>query len=77
MKPVKFTESTIEVAKDQPQYLTLPVHKDRDGLITGCWSLSLKERLTLLFTGKLWVQLKTFNQPLQPHKPSVSKPVMD
>ena len=74
MKPIEFKEQTCVYAKDQPQYIPLPVHKTEDGTLTSCWKLSLKERVKVLFTGKLWWSVLTFNQPLQPQRPSVDKP---
>lgn len=68
MKPVEFKEQNIVYAKDQPEYLPLPAFKNDSpqGEVVSCWHLSLKERLRLLFTGKLWVCLLSFNNPLTP-----------
>jgi hypothetical protein len=44
-----------------------------EGEVISCWSLSLKERLILLFTGKLWMQLLMFRNgegKLNPITPS-------
>lgn len=78
MKPVEFDEQTIVIAKDQPQYQPLPAfqHFDRSGRITFCWSLTWRERLKLLVTGKLWHQVLTFDQALQPQLLLVAKPEM-
>lgn len=53
-------------AKDQPEYLPLPAHRAEDGCVTTRWRLTWKERLKVLVTGNIWLQLLTFNQPLQP-----------
>lgn len=66
MQPVEFTQQNGILAKEQPQYLPLPVYRTKDGLTISCWRLSFKERLKLLFTGRMWVHMLTFNQPLQP-----------
>lgn len=74
MKPIKFIETNVVFAKDQPQYLPLPAHKDDFGRVTTCWKLSFKQRVKLLFTGKIWIQVLTFNHSLQPQLPSIEKP---
>lgn len=68
MKPVKFKESNAVYAKDQKEYLPLPAFKydTKEGEVVSCWNLSLMERLRVLFTGRLWVSLMTFNKPLTP-----------
>lgn len=68
MKPIKFKESNCTFAKDQPEYLPLPAFKadTPQGECVTCWQLSFRERLRILFTGKLWACLMTFNKPLQP-----------
>lgn len=68
MKPIEFPESNAVFAKDQPEYIPLPVFKAKtpEGQCISCWELSFTERLRILFTGKLWVSLMTFNQPLMP-----------
>ena len=67
------------IAKDQPEYLPLPAHRfagDPQGRIAFCWQLTWRERLGVLLGGKLWHQVLTFNQPLQPQLLSVEKPNM-
>jgi len=77
MKPVTFKESNIEFAKNQNEYLTLPVFKnptDTTGEVISCWQLSFRERLKILFTGVIWLRLLTFNKPLQPQRLTVDTP---
>jgi hypothetical protein len=76
MKLIEFPEQTVIYAKDQPEYLPLPAHqfKDVEGRIAFCWKLSFKERMKVLFTGVLWHQVLTFNQPLQPQMLDTEKP---
>lgn len=78
MKLIEFPEQTVVIAKDQPEYLPLPAHQfgDSSGRIACCWKLSLIERLRLLWSGLIWHQVLTFNQPLQPQLLSVEKPEM-
>ena len=78
MEPIEFPEQTVVIAKDQPEYLPLPVyeHGNYEGEITFCWQLSLKERIKLLFTGVLWHSVFTFELLLQPQLLSTDKPGM-
>lgn len=73
MKPIYFPEHNTVFAKNQPEYSPLPalVQGNRS---TFCWQLTLKERIKLLFTGKLWHQVLNFEEPLQPQKLLVDKP---
>ena len=69
MKPIKFEEQNCTYAENQPEYLPLPAFRDPNdetGQVISCWSLSFAERLRILFTGKLWVSIMTFHQPLTP-----------
>ena len=74
MKVIKFKECNTTYAKNQPEYLQLPAHKTKEGLVTMCWGLSFLERLQVAFTGKIYLQVLTFNNPLQPLKILVKKP---
>jgi len=74
MKPTEFKQSNCTYAKDQPQYLPLPVFKADDGTVISCWCLSAWERIKLLFTGRVWFTVLTFNGPLQPQLPMVNSP---
>jgi len=73
MDIVKFKECNIVYAEDQPEYLPLPAHKTDDGVVTSCWGLSFWERLKVAVTGRIFLQVLTFNQPLQPLMMSVNK----
>lgn len=68
MIPIKFPEHNVIYAENQPEYQPLPAFRDSGphGEVISCWQLSFKERLRILFTGKLWVSLWSFNQPLTP-----------
>jgi len=74
MDPIKFEQCNCVYAEKQAAYLPLPAHKNKDGIVTSCWQLSLKEKLQLLLSGKIFIQTLTFNTPLQPIKVSTSKP---
>lgn len=66
MKPVEFPEQNVIYAKDQPEYLPLPVMREPNGDVTSCWALTWRERVRVLFTGRVWVTQKSFNKLLQP-----------
>ena len=79
MRTVEFSEQTVVFAKDQPEYRPLPAYRhdgDPTGRIVCCWELTWRERLRLLWAGRIWHSVLTFNQPLQPQKLDVQKPVM-
>lgn len=75
MKPIEFPEQNIVLGKDQPQYQPLPAYRGDDQVIT-CWQLSLRDRIKLLFTGKLWLRQLAFDRPFQPQLPEVDKPFL-
>ncbi len=67
MKPLKFPEQNVVYAENQPEYIPLPAYrKVETGEVVFCMGLSFKERIKLLFTGKVWVSLLTFGGPLTP-----------
>ena len=76
MKPIYFKEHNKVYAKNHPQYLPLPVYEDNEqgGRVFHCWQLTLKERLILIFTGKLWINILNFKKPLQPILPMIRNP---
>ena len=78
MKLIEFPEQTTVFAKDQPEYLPLPAHRfgDAEGRIACVWSLTWRERIRVLLTGRIWHQVLTFDQPLQPQLLTVEKPAM-
>lgn len=68
MKPTEFKGQNSVFAKDQPEYQPLPALKldCETGDVISCWNLSFKERVRVLFTGKIWVSLMMFKKPLTP-----------
>jgi len=66
MKPINFPASNIVYSKNQPEYLPLPAYKAPDNSVTSCWALTWRERLKILRTGRVWLDVLTFGQPLQP-----------
>lgn len=75
MKAIDFKEKNIDIAKDQPQYLTLPAFRNdsKEGEVIFCMKLNFFERIKMLFTGRLWCCLFTFGGKLQPSNFSVNK----
>lgn len=79
METIAFPEQTVIIAENQPEYLPMPAYYlagDPTGLVICCWSLNWKERIRMLFSGRIWHQVLTFNHPLQPQLLSVGKPEM-
>lgn len=74
MKPIYFKEHNAIFAKNQKEYLSLPVYKDENGKVISCWKASIRERIKFLLTGKLWFMVLTFDNPLQPQKPMIDYP---
>lgn len=73
MIPIEFKEQTGVLAKDQPEYLPLPVWQDGETTIS-CWKFSIWERVKILFGCPLWLWQKNFGRPLQPQLPVVENP---
>lgn len=74
MRPTTFPGCHRVYAENQPEYIPLPAHVDEGGVATTCWKFTFFERLTILVRGRMWFQQMTFNDPLQPQRPSVAKP---
>lgn len=76
MNPIKFPEALAVFGDEQKEYLPLPAfrHLDDWKCISSCWGLSFIERIKLFFTGKVWVTMPTFGQPVSHIKLSVNKP---
>jgi len=77
MKIIKFSDCNCVYAEHQPEYLPLPAHKDEEGIVTSCWRPSFIERLKILVFGRIYLQVLTFNKPLQPLKMAVNNPIKD
>lgn len=75
MRPTKFKDQNVVFAKDQPEYQPLPALKfpGGEGEVISCWKLSLRERIKVLFTGRVWLSLLSFNHPLTPSLLSVDR----
>jgi hypothetical protein len=75
MKPIKFKHQNVTYAENQPEYQPLPALRidSPQGEVISCWKMSLKERIKVLFTGKIWISLMSFNKPLTPSYISVNR----
>ena len=66
MRPIQFLEANCVLAKNQPEYVSIPAYKTKNGKVITKWRLTFKERIKLLFGQKLWITVLTFNKPFQP-----------
>lgn len=71
MKPIFFKGHNTVIGKDQPEYLPLPAHYNEEGDVRTVWKFSIRERLKILFGGKIELTQMTFLNPLQPIRASV------
>ena len=75
MEKVPISMQMSHVIKCADKYLPLPAIRTDDGCITSRWRLTWRERLSVLWSGDLWLQQFAFHQPLQPQRPTVTQPV--
>jgi hypothetical protein len=66
MSPIEFTGVNVIYAKDQPEYLPLPVMKLQDGTVISCWQVTDEDLERIIKTRQVFVSQLTFNTPLQP-----------
>ena len=76
MEPIKFDGANVVYGANQPEYKPLPAERRPGpcGEIVTCWELSPDELKRVQETGKIWLGVLTFGQPLQPVIMSVDKP---
>ena len=77
MRAIDFEDRNVVIAENQKEYIALPAHKSNDGIVTTCWELSFWERISVIFTGRIYLQIMTFNNPLQPLNMSVNNLVQE
>ena len=78
MNPIEFKGCNVTFAKDQPEYLPLPAYRvpdDPHGEVICCWKATLLERFRILFVGKIYLSLWTFNKPLTPNRITAENPL--
>lgn len=62
-------------AKDQPEYQPLPSVRLADGRDTHArWALSDEEKIAIAEQGYIYLEILTFNRPLQPLRLSIDVP---
>lgn len=71
MEPVRFKQANVTYAESQPEYIPLPAHRNKAGVVTSCWKFTWRERIRILFGARLYWSQMTFNQPLQPVQPGL------
>lgn len=79
MKPFKFKHHNAIAGDGQKEYVPLPILRfgnDPEGQIVSCWKLSFKEKVKILFTGKMWLSMFTYQSDLQPSLMSVHRKAM-
>ena len=78
-KPYPKGSSLVIFGADQPQYLPLPALRLNDdfGTVRSCWYASLKERIRILLTGRIYLELLTYDRPIQPQRMFVSMEASD
>lgn len=76
MQPLNFEGANVVFAANQPEYIPLPAEYrgGKSGEILTCWELTPQELEKIQETGKIWLGVLTFGQPLQPLLLSVEKP---
>jgi hypothetical protein len=73
VKPIDFPERNIVWAKDQAEYLPLPAFTNNTETISY-WQLTWRERVKVLWRGRLWLRQMNFGEKLQPQAPTVDRP---
>ena len=83
MKPIspvvpEYVNQEVVYAKDQPEYLSLPaLPVDNGERIITRWRMSWRERISVLFSGDVYLWVMPCRRPLQPvllqaHKPEIT-----
>jgi len=60
----------------QEAYQALPAIRNADGAVLSRWRLTLRERLTVLLRGEIYLWQMTLNAPLQPVLIEVERPTV-
>lgn len=77
MTPVEFSQANVVLAKDQPEYVPLPVFMNRyDQTVpmTACFELSDEELGEIILTKRLWLTQLTFGRSYSPIELSTQNP---
>lgn len=73
---IKGYEETV-YAKDRPEYVPLPSIREPDGCVITRWQMTWRERLQAAMSGSVYLEVLTFNQPLQPLRMGTVPPLRD
>lgn len=75
--PVKFDGHNLVLAEDQKEYLPLPVHvsNDREGTTVCCWELTAEELEQVKKTGRVFIEVWTFNRGFPPMRVGATFPL--
>lgn len=75
MDPINFDKANCTYAKDQPEYLPLPVCKvpGKEGEVVSVWEPTDEERKQIAEGANISLSVWTFGGPLQPQRISVSE----
>lgn len=76
MSPIEFEGMTGTAAKNQPEYGNLPMHRN-DTTVTSCWKMTWRERIRVLFTGRVWLQLLEYDRLITPSIVSANNPLTE
>lgn len=76
MKAVEFDQVNVRIAENQDEYETLPAHAGKNGVVVTCFELDEDEQKQVEETGRIYISLMTFGQPLQPIGGSVLNPFL-
>ena len=76
MHPLNFDGANVVYAANQPEYEPLPAEYcgGKYVQINTLWELSPEELKQVQETGKIWLSVLTFGQPLQPVLLTTEKP---
>lgn len=64
-------------AQDQAEYNPLPCYKMLDGTVITRWRCSWDERFRVFWSGNIYLEQMTFNQPLQPIRLDTRIPLVE
>ncbi len=62
----RYQMQEIIFAEFQPEYIPLPCHRNRDGMVMSRWTLTRDERIAVAAGADIHLFCYTLNHPLQP-----------
>lgn len=74
MKAIEFEQHNVVFAKDQKEYLPLPAHAQKNGLVTFCMELDDEEVAEIEKTKVFKLTVLTFGRPAQPIRVATVEP---